>query len=138
MKTKKISKEVRHKVVEKHRSGEGYQKISNSLIIPLSTMKSIIKKCRTYHTTQTLPRSGRPSKLNSQASKQEIGSGCHCKSNNDFERSAKLRVQDGGQCSSINNIPYPHKAGLYGQVARKKLFLKKTHLKAHGVCKKAS
>ena len=28
MKTKEFSKEVKHKVVEKHRSGEGYKKIS--------------------------------------------------------------------------------------------------------------
>ena len=28
MKTKMLSKEVRHEVVEKHRSGEGYKKIS--------------------------------------------------------------------------------------------------------------
>ena len=28
MKTKELSKEVRHKVVEKHRSGEGEKKIS--------------------------------------------------------------------------------------------------------------
>ena len=46
MKTKELSKEVRHKVVEKHRSGEGYKKISKSLIIPLSTVKSIIKNGR--------------------------------------------------------------------------------------------
>ena len=43
-KTKELYKEVRHKVVEKHRSGEGYKKISKSLIIPLSTAKSNIKK----------------------------------------------------------------------------------------------
>ena len=43
MKTKELFKEVRHKVVEKHHSGEDY-KISKSLIIPLSMMKSIVKK----------------------------------------------------------------------------------------------
>ena len=60
------------KVVEKHRSGEGYKKILMSLIIPLSTVKSIIKKWKTYHTTQTLPRSGRPSKLSSRASRKLV------------------------------------------------------------------
>ena len=71
MKTKELSKEVRHKVVEKHHSGEGYKKISASLIIPLSMVKSIIK-WKTNHTTHTLPRSGRPSKLSSRASKKLV------------------------------------------------------------------
>ena len=43
MKTKELSKEVRHEVVEKHHSGEDYKKISKSFIIPLSMVISIIK-----------------------------------------------------------------------------------------------
>ena len=62
MKTKELSKEVRHKVVEKHRSGEGYKKISKSIIIPFSMVKSIMKNWKMYHTNQARPRSGRPSK----------------------------------------------------------------------------
>ena len=34
MKTNKLSKEIRHKVMEKHHSGEGYKEISKSLVIP--------------------------------------------------------------------------------------------------------
>ena len=55
-----------------------------------------------YHTTQI-----RSPIQTQQPGKQETGSGCHCKSNNDFERSARLHVQQVGQCSSINNIPFP-------------------------------
>ena len=72
MKIKELSKEVGHQVVEKHRSGEGYNKISKSLIIPFSTVKSIIKKCKTDHTTQTLPRSGRPSNPSSRTSRKLV------------------------------------------------------------------
>ena len=72
MKNKNLSNEVRHQVVEKNRSGEGYKKISKSLIIPLSTVKSIIKRWKIYHTTQTLPRSGRPYKLISRASRKLV------------------------------------------------------------------
>ena len=46
------------------------------------------------------------------------------------ERSARLYLGDGGQCSSINNIPFLHKPGLHGQVVRTKPLLKKTYLKA--------
>ena len=72
MKTKELSKEVRHKVVEKHHSGEGYKKISKLLIIPLCMVESIIKNWKTYHTTQTPPRPGRPSKLSSRASRNLV------------------------------------------------------------------
>ncbi|XP_018090919.1 zinc finger protein 300 isoform X2 [Xenopus laevis] len=62
MKRKELPREFRDKVVELHELGEGYKKISRTLEIPLSTVKSIIKKWKMYRTTQTLPRSGRPSK----------------------------------------------------------------------------
>ena len=42
MNTKELCKEVRHKVVEKQRSGEGYQKISKSLVILPESPYSII------------------------------------------------------------------------------------------------
>jgi transposase len=51
MKTKELSKQVRDKVVEKYRSGLCYKKISETLNIPQSTIKSIIKKCKEYGTT---------------------------------------------------------------------------------------
>ena len=56
--------------------------------------------------------------------------GCSWKSSTDFERSPRLFVQDGvsGHQSTISRSL--HKAGFYGQVARKKPLLKKTHLKA--------
>ena len=104
MKTKELTKEVRHKVVEKHRSGEGCKKILKSLSIPLSTVKSIIKKWKMHHTTQTETRSPIQTQ---QPSKQETGLGCHCKFSNDFEKLARFNVQNGGQCSSINNILFP-------------------------------
>ena len=66
MKTKELSKQLWDKVVERHRSGEGYKKISKALNIPWSTVKSIIKKWKVYGTTQNLLRAGRPPKLSSQ------------------------------------------------------------------------
>ena len=61
-----------------------------------------------------------------QPGKQETGSGCHCKSNNDFETMSKMGVsvhQSTISCSL-------HKAGFFGHVVRKMLLLKKTHRKA--------
>ena len=67
MKTKELSKQVRDKVVEKYRLGLGYKKISETLNIPLSPIKSIIKKLKEYGTTTNLPREGCPPKLTDQA-----------------------------------------------------------------------
>ena len=53
--------------MEKYRSGLGYKKISETLNIPQSTSKSIIKKWKEYGTTTNLPREGRPPKLTDQA-----------------------------------------------------------------------
>ena len=64
MKTKELSKQVTDKVVEKYRSGLGYEKISETLNIPwLMGIKSIIKKWKEYVTTTNLPREGHPPKL---------------------------------------------------------------------------
>ena len=66
MKTKELSKQVRDKVVEKYRSGLGYKKISETLNMPLSTIKSLIKEWKEYGTTTNLPRKGLPPKLTDQ------------------------------------------------------------------------
>ena len=47
----------------RHRSGEGYRKVSAALKVPMSTVASIICKWKKFGTTRTLPRAGRPSKL---------------------------------------------------------------------------
>ena len=60
---KELSKDLQDKVVERHRSGDGNENITKALNIPWSMVKTIIKKWKGYGTTKTLPRSGRPSKL---------------------------------------------------------------------------
>ena len=67
MKTKELSKQVRDDVVEKYKSGLGYKKISESLMIPRSTIKSIITKWKEHGTTANLPRDGHPPILTNQA-----------------------------------------------------------------------
>ncbi len=49
--------------VARHRSGQGYKNISAALKVPKSTVASIILKWKTFGTTRTLPRAGRPAKL---------------------------------------------------------------------------
>ena len=72
MNNKELSKDLRDKDVEKHRSGDRYKNISKALNILWSTIKTTIKKWKAYGTTKTLPRSDHPSKLNDQARRRLI------------------------------------------------------------------
>ncbi len=63
MRSKELPEELRDRTVARHRSGQGYKKISAALKVPKSTVASIILKWKTFGTTRTLPRAGRPAKL---------------------------------------------------------------------------
>jgi transposase len=65
MSSKELSLELRDRILSRHRSGEGYQKNSAALKVPKNTVASIILKRKKFGTTKTLPRAGRPVKLNS-------------------------------------------------------------------------
>ncbi len=60
MRSKELPEELRDRIVARHRSGQGYKKISAALKVPKSTVASIILKWKTFGTTRTLPRAGRP------------------------------------------------------------------------------
>ena len=55
MKTKEHSEQLREKVIEKYKSGEGYKKMSKALNIPWNSVKSNIKKWKEYGTCVKLP-----------------------------------------------------------------------------------
>jgi transposase len=60
MRSKELSVELRDRIVLRHRSGEGWQKISAALKVPENTVISIILKWKKFGTTKTLPRAARP------------------------------------------------------------------------------
>ena len=72
MKTKEHSKRLREKIIERYKSGDGYKKISNSLDIPQSSVKSIIKKWKEYVTCLNLPKAGRPHKQSDRARRRLV------------------------------------------------------------------
>ena len=63
MRSKELPKELRDRIVARHRSGQGYKRISAELKVPKSTVASIILKWKKFGTTRTLPRPGHPAKL---------------------------------------------------------------------------
>jgi hypothetical protein len=62
MRLKELLIKLQDRIVTRHRSGEGYQKMSAALKVPKNTVVSIIK-WKKFGTTKNLPRAGRPAKL---------------------------------------------------------------------------
>ena len=62
-KTKELSKDIRDKIVDLHKAGMGYKKISKQLGEKLTTVGAIIRKWKKHKVTTNLPRSGAPRKI---------------------------------------------------------------------------
>ncbi|KAK3534933.1 hypothetical protein QTP70_002015 [Hemibagrus guttatus] len=62
-KTKELSKDTRNKIVDLHQAGKTESAISKQLGMKKSTVGAIIRKWKTYKTTDNLPRSGAPRKI---------------------------------------------------------------------------
>ncbi len=128
MRSKELPEELRDRIVARHRSGQGYKKISAALKVPKSTVASIILKWKTFGTTRTLPRAGRPAKLSYRGRRALV---------REVKKNPKITVAElqrciremGESCRKSTITAALHQSGLYGRVAR--------HMKSpHGVAKK--
>ena len=71
-KTKELSKDTRNKIVDLHQSGKTESAIGKQLGLKKSTVGSIIRKWKTYKTTDNLTQSGAPRKISSHGVKMII------------------------------------------------------------------
>ncbi|CDR00086.1 unnamed protein product, partial [Oncorhynchus mykiss] len=62
-KTKELSKDTENKIVDLHQAGKTESAIGKQLGLKKSTVGAIIRKWKTYKTTDNLPRSGAPRKI---------------------------------------------------------------------------
>ncbi|KAK3525608.1 hypothetical protein QTP70_000428 [Hemibagrus guttatus] len=62
-KTKELSKDTRNKIVDLHQAGKTESAIGKQLGVKKSTVGAIIRKWKTYKTTDNRPRSGAPRKI---------------------------------------------------------------------------
>ncbi len=62
-KTKELLKDTRNKIVDLHQAGKTESAIGKQLGVKKSTVGAIIRKWKTYKTTDNLPRSGAPRKI---------------------------------------------------------------------------
>jgi len=68
-KTKELSKDTRKKIVDLHQGGKSESTIGKQLGVKKSTVGAVVKKWKTYKTTDNLPRSGGPRKISSRGVK---------------------------------------------------------------------
>ncbi len=128
MRSKELPEELRDRIVARHRSGQGYKKISAALKVPKSTVASIILKWKTFGTTRTLPRAGRPAKLSYRGRRALV---------REVKKNPKITVAElhdiremGESCRKSTITAALHQSGLYGRVARRKPLLSARHMKA--------
>ncbi|KAG2466461.1 TCB1 transposase, partial [Polypterus senegalus] len=117
MKSKELSVDLRDRIVSRHKSGECYRKISAALMVPTSTVTSIIRNWKKFETTGTLPRAGRPSKLS------------------DWGRRALVREVTKNPIVTLSelqrsSVERGEPSRRYGRVARWKPLLSKRHMAA--------
>ncbi|KAK3536413.1 hypothetical protein QTP86_008876 [Hemibagrus guttatus] len=62
-KSKELSKDTRNKIVDLHQAGKTESALGKQLGVKKSTVGAIIRKWKTYKTTDNLPRSGAPCKI---------------------------------------------------------------------------
>ncbi|KAG2455383.1 TC1A transposase, partial [Polypterus senegalus] len=130
MKSKELSVDLRDRIVSRHKSGEGYRKISATLKVPMSTVASIIRKWKKFKTTRTLPRAGWPSKLSDRGRRvlvREVTKNPMV-TLSELQRSSVER-REHSRRTTISAAIY--QSGLYSRVARRKPLFSKRHMVAH-------
>uniref|UniRef100_A0AAY5L3A7 Transposase Tc1-like domain-containing protein n=1 Tax=Esox lucius TaxID=8010 RepID=A0AAY5L3A7_ESOLU len=126
---RELPKHQRDVIVERYQSGEGYKRISKALDIPWNTVKTVIIKWRKCGTTEILPRTGRPSKIDEktigklvrEASKRPTAT---LKELQEFLASTGCVLH----ATTISHIL--HMNGLWDRVARRKPFLTNKNIQA--------
>ncbi len=116
----------------RHRSGQGYKKQCAALKVPKSTVASIILKWKTFGTTRTLPRAGRPAKLSYRGRRALV---------REVKKNPKITVAELQRCiremgESCRKSTHPHHCssppvGALWQSGRRKPLLSARHMKPH-------
>ncbi len=117
MRSKELPEELRDRIVGKAQIWPRLQKNSAALKVPKSTVASIILKWKTFGTTRTLPRAGRPAKLSYRGRRALV---------REVKKNPKITVAElqrciremGESCRKSTITAALHQSGLYGRLAR--------------------
>ena len=129
-KTKELSKDIRDKIVDLHKAGMGYKKISKQLGEKLTTVGAIIRKWKKHKVTANLPWSGAPRKISPTGISMMMRKVRDQPSTTQEELVNDLKaVGTTVTKRTISNTL--HREGLKSCCMRKVPLLKKAHVQAH-------
>ena len=123
-KTKELSRDIRDKIVDLHKAGMGYKKISKQLGEKLTTFGAIIRKWKKHKVTTNLPWSGASRKISPRGISMMMR-----KVRDQPSTTQEELVNDLKAVGTISNTL--HREGLKSCCARKVPLLKKAHVHAH-------
>ena len=126
VKTKEHSLQLREKIIDFYKNGEGYKKISRRLNVSRKTIRSIIVKFKKTNTVATLPGRGRKSKISNKTArylKMEVKRNPRVKPKTLQDSLLKSGVE-----VSVETIRRSlRKEGVNGRIPRRTPLLKKRH-----------
>lgn len=128
-KTKEISLDLRKRIIDAHKAGEGYTKLSKRFKVSRTGVRGIIQRYKDSHTLQNKPGRGRKRKISERLERQLVRN-----MSRDPRLTVKTLVNDlatRGIIVSQKTISRAlHRNGLRGCRPRKAPLLKKRHLQA--------
>lgn len=128
-KTKELSEDLRSKIVKKHGQSQGYKSISKDLNVPVSTVRSVIKKFKAHGTVANLPRCGRKRKIDERFQRKIVR--MVDKEPRLTSKQVQAVLQSEGTTVSTRTIRRRlNEKGLYGRIPRKTPLLTQRHKKA--------
>lgn len=125
---KRLSTDLREKVVKLHGRGLGYKRIADKLVMKKDSVARIVRKYKKFGTVANLPASGRP-KITTPRMDHVIISKIQRNPRLPAPKiKLELREEHNVQISAETIKNRIHEAGLKGRAARKKPFHSKAHI----------
>ena len=125
--SQELSIALRDRILSRHRSGKGYQKMSTAFKVPKNTVASIILKQKKFGTTKTPLRAGNPTKLRNRGRRALVRE----VTENLMVTLTELQsssVEMGEPSRKTTIFAAHHQSGLYDSVARRQPLLNKRHM----------
>ena len=129
-KTKELSKDIRDIIVDLHKAGMGYKKISKQLGEKLKTVGAIMRKWKKPKVTANLPRSGPPRRISPRGISMMMRKVRDQPSTTEEELVNDLKAV-GTTVTKRTISTTQHREGLKSCCVRKVPLLKKAHVQAH-------
>jgi transposase len=128
-KRRELSSDIKKLIIDKHKTGISYNKISENLHVPKSTIQSIIRKYQEFGSTANLPRAGRPRKISPRMTRKIVRTAVV--NPRITRKDLQKQLADEGVSVSLNTLSNTlHEAQLHGRRPRKTPLLSRKNVRA--------